>query len=353
MALPVACTPQMATNSASEEPITGMTDGNGTSGGTSLVGTLDAGPVMPDSMDPGQSFSQGLAESSTESETSEESVVDLATSTPEALPVEGPSVEIKVPSKDLEPSLLPLPLAKVDLALAQLAAEADDPVVYEFVRSMLPILAMEGVGADDLDFQPSTEDLLAEEFDMLEAVSDFAVGVRTGMASGVPPKELLIERLSELLERLRNESGLRMGRVELCTSIAGYGDVEVTSPTMAAGRDQEILVYAELDGLDWVSKTNGKVGWDIRYRLQLHQMSDGMVIDPGVESSVSDTLVAPVENNYLWIRYRLPAQDLNAGRYILKLWIREPSTNREDERSIEIDLLPERLIGRTVTVSGS
>ena len=63
-----------------------------------------------------------------------------------------------------------------------------------------------------------------------------------------------------------------------------------------------------------------------------------MVIDPGVESGVSDTLVAPVENNYLWIRYRLPAQDLNAGRYILKLWVREPSTNREDERSIEIDL---------------
>ena len=358
MALATACAPQAATNSASETAITATNDGGESSGGNSLVGSLDAGTIMSDAPDPGQAFSQGLAESSADSEPSEGLPVDLATSVPagsepEGFPLEGPSLAITVPSSDLSPSPLPLPLAKVDLALAQLAAEADDPVGYELVRSMLPILAMEGVGVDDPDFQPSAEDLLAEEFDMLEAVSDFAKGLQTGMVSGTSPKEVLIERLSTLLERLRNESGLRMGRVELCTSIAGYGDVEVASRRMPAGRDQEILVYAELDGLDWVPRTNGKVGWEIRYRLQLHQMSDGMVIDPGVESGVSDTLVAPVENNYLWIKYRLPAQDLNAGRYILKLWVREPSTNREDERSIEIDLLPERLIGRTVSVTGS
>ena len=353
MVLPVACAPQMAPKSSSEAPIMGMTDGEGTAGGTSLVGMLDAGVIMPDSLDPGQSFSQGMAESSAASEPSGETVADLATTAPEERPVDDPMVEIDVPSRDLESSPLPLSLAKVDLALARLAGVADDPVVYEFVRSMLPILAMEGVGADEVDFQPSTEDLLAEEFDLLEAVSEFAIGVRTGMTSGVPPKELLIERLSELLTRLRNESGLRMGRVDLCTSIAGYGDIEIATRTMPAGRDQEILVYAEIDGLDWVPKTDGKVGWEIRYRLQLHQMSDGMVIDPGVESSVSDTLVAPVEDNYLWIRYRLPGQDLNAGRYVLKLWIREPSTNRQDERSIEFDLLPERLLSRTVSAIGS
>ena len=120
--LPAACAPPMATKSASEEPITGIPDARGASGGTSLAGRLDAGSVMSESWDPSQAYSEGLAESSSESETPEESGVELAASSPEdlgseELPVEGPSMEINVPSKDLEPSLLPLPLAKVATAL--------------------------------------------------------------------------------------------------------------------------------------------------------------------------------------------------------------------------------------------
>lgn len=345
----VACAPRNAPTPSLGDPVT-----QEVFEAPSLAGMIDASAIMgPDApWNPGEAYAEGLADSGSDIKTNP--------SDPEALDsagsplvdddlASGTSVEIMLPSGASEPSVLPLPLVEVDQALARLAAGADDPVVYEFVRSMLPILAIEGIAGPGVDFQPSTEDLLADELDMMEAVSEFATEFRSKMTSGAPPRDVLIAGLTTLLERLRNESGLRMGRVELCTSIAGYGDVEVTSQRMPVGRDREILVYAEVKGLDWAERADGLVGWDLRYRLQLHQLSDGMVIDAGVESGVSDALVAPVGDNYLWIRYRLPAGDLNAGRYVLKLWIREPSTNREDERSIEIDLLPARLLGREVS----
>lgn len=322
----------------------------------SFAGKLDTNVVMGSEADwdPGQAYAEGLAESGNGSGLSEvESISAAAEPTPPVETIiESTSGEVLLPAP-LQPSPLPIPLLEVDRALARLAAEADDPVAYEFVRSMLPLLALDGVGRDDLAFQPSSEELLADEVEMLEAVAEFATDISSELASGSSARDALIARLSTLLQRLRNESSLRMGRVELCTSIAGFGDVDVFSHRMPAGQDAQFLVYAELNGLDWTPKADGRVGWEIRYRLQLRQLSDGMVIDPGVESGIADTLVAAVDDNYLWIRYELPASDLNAGRYVLKLSIREPSTGREDERSIEIDLLPDRLLSRSVSVGGS
>ncbi|MCP4833213.1 MAG: hypothetical protein GY895_00475 [Phycisphaera sp.] len=352
VAVPLSCAPATTT-----ETSTPMDSGSNAPAPPSFVGKLDTNVIMGSDADwdPGQAYAEGLAESGDESGRSDAEPVPVAA---EGIPpvetiVDSNSTELVLPVKSSEPSLLPLPLLEVDRALAGLAAEADDPVAYEFVRSMLPLLAVEGVGRDDLAFQPSSEDLLADEVEMLEAVGEFATNIRSELASGSSARDALIDRLTTLLQRLRNESSLRMGRVELCTSIAGFGDVDVFSRRMSAGQDAQFLVYAELNGLDWTPKADGRVGWEIRYRLQLHQLSDGMVIDPGVESGIADTLVAAVDDNYLWIRYELPASDLNAGRYVLKLSIREPSTGREDERSIEIDLLPGRLLGRRSSVGGS
>lgn len=350
-ALPLSCAPSTTT-----DPSTPTAVGSGGPTLSSLAGKLDTNVVMgtDSGWDPGTAYAEGLAESGGDDDgpDPEPASTDAeATSTAETIG-EPVSTVVSLPSA-AEASSLPLPLLEVDRALAGLAADADDPVTYEFVRSLLPLLAVEGVGSDDLEFQPRSEDLLPDEVEMLEAVAAFATDVRVGLASGTSAREALIERLSTLLQRLRNESGLRMGRVELCTSIAGYGDIDVLPRRMTAGEDARFLVYAELKGLDWTPKVDGRVGWEIRYRLQLHQLSDGMVIDPGKESGNANSLVAAVDDNFIWIRYDLPASDLNAGRYILKLSIREPSTGREDERSIEIDLLPGRLLDRSISIGGS
>ena len=248
-----------------------------------------------------------------------------------------------------EAGVLPLSLERIDRELAILAAESSDPMSVELVRAMLPVLAIDRVGGEVPAFAPGTTDLLPEETQILEATSAFARTVRRELAEGSRPvREILMANLTQYLEGIRNDSGMRLGRVELCRSISGFGDIEASPRRFAARTDQDILIYAELEGLDWTSRPQGGVGWELRYRLELHQLSDGMLLDPGVERVAMDVLDAPISENFFWIRYRIPAAELNAGRYVLKLRVEEPSTGRQDERAIELDLLPGGLLDRAI-----
>ncbi|MEE2972407.1 MAG: hypothetical protein VX672_04715, partial [Planctomycetota bacterium] len=214
----------------------------------------------------------------------------------------------------------------------------------------LAILALEELEpGEDIRFAPASRGLLSEEEELLVAVGAFAEALRDRLAGGEDSsRDILLGELQNLLVRLQNDDGLSLGTVEICSSIRGFGDVVPVARRMATGTDHPLLVYAELEGLEWAPRAEaGRVGWQIEHRLELHQLADDMVIDPGVPTKIGQDLAAAVDDTYFWIQYTLPAADLRAGRYILKLWIREPATGREVERSIPIDLLPARLIARS------
>jgi hypothetical protein len=237
----------------------------------------------------------------------------------------------------------------LDRHLLTLAAEADDPMPYELVRAMLAMIMVNGLEGGELDaYRPQTTGLLIEETETLDAVGRFATAIQTRIGGGEEAVQpVLIEELEALLTRLRNEDGFNLGAVEMCSSIQSYGDVVVLPRRLSTGRDRELLVYAELDGLRWSPAAQSrKVGWEIEYRLELHQLADDLVIDPGVLTRQSHALDEPVDDTFFWIRYTLPAADLKAGKYALKLWVREPGTSREVEKSIPIELLPERMLIR-------
>ncbi|MAC18789.1 MAG: hypothetical protein CMJ23_03750 [Phycisphaerae bacterium] len=237
----------------------------------------------------------------------------------------------------------------LDRELLVLAAEADDPMPYELVRAMLAMIMVEGLEGGDLEaYSPRSTGLLIEETETLDAVGQFAKAIQTRLGSGEEAMQpVLVEELESLLNRLRNEDGFNLGAVEMCSSIQSYGDVVILPRRLSTGRDRELLVYAELDGLLWSpADQSRKVGWEIEYRLELHQLADDLVIDPGVLTRQGHALDEPVDDNFFWIRYTLPAADLKAGKYALKLWVREPATSREVEKSIPIELLPERMLVR-------
>ena len=237
----------------------------------------------------------------------------------------------------------------LDRHLLALAGEADDPMPYELVRAMLAMIMVNGLDGGDLQpYSPQSTGLLIEETETLDAVGQFAMAIQTRIGSGEEAiQPVLVEELEALLTRLRNEDGFNLGAVEMCSSIQSYGDVVVLPRRLSTGRDRELLVYAELDGLLWSpADQSRKVGWEIEYRLELHQLADDLVIDPGVLTRQGHALHEPVDDTFFWIRYTLPAADLKAGKYALKLWVREPATSREVEKSIPIELLPERMLIR-------
>jgi hypothetical protein len=248
----------------------------------------------------------------------------------------------------MAPGAPPPSLAELAAFLERLAAVADDPVPYQMAAAILPLVAADAsLGEGLTTFQPAAEQLSTEEVAMCEALATFASAVRGRLDAGDLPREALLFELSELVGRLRQEPELRIGGAEICSAIRGFGDFEPMPHQLKARTDQDVLVYVPLEGLDWIrNAATARHGWRIRHRIELHQLSDGLVVDPGSWTDLAHDLPQPTRDTYFWVRYTIPGSDLAAGRFALKVRVEEPATGREVERTIELELLPERLLAR-------
>ena len=242
----------------------------------------------------------------------------------------------------------PPSLAELAVFLERLAGVADDPVPYQMAAAILPLVAADASLGDGLGpFAPDAAQLSTDEAAMCEALATFAVAIRGRLDAGEPPREALLVELSDLVGRLRQEPMLRIGSAEICSAIRGFGDIEPLPHRLKARADQEVLVYVPLEGLDWIENAaTARHGWRIRHRIELHQLSDGLVVDPGRWTDLAHDLPEPTRDTFFWVRYTIPGSDLAAGRFALKVRVEEPTTGRQVERTIDLELLPERLLAR-------
>lgn len=242
----------------------------------------------------------------------------------------------------------PMSLEAIAEQLHRLAATADDPMPLELVAAVLLLAAEDPEAIENLPIAGETRSqLMSDEVETREAFAAFARAVRTRMDDGEPLRDVLVAELGDLSARLRNEPDLRIGDAEICSAIRAFGDVDVLPHRLPARVDREVLVYVPLEGLEWIEdRAAGRHRWQVRHRVELHQRSDGLVIDPGSWTILDHALPVPTRDTYFWVRYTIPGRDLASGRYALKVRVEEPSTGRQAERTIELDLLPERLVAR-------
>ncbi|NCF40368.1 MAG: hypothetical protein GWP75_09655 [Planctomycetia bacterium] len=78
--------------------------------------------------------------------------------------------------------------------------------------------------------------------------------------------------------------------------------------------------------------------------MELHQVSDRSIADQTDWNRQQTRRAYPVDDNYLLIRYTIPAEDLASALYVLKVRFREPGTKRETETGIQFQLVPRRAI---------
>jgi hypothetical protein len=271
----------------------------------------------------------------------------LSTASVDEMTVEPATAEF-IPTNPDVPLMESRPdLEKIATALRDMAAEADDPVPYHLAESILPLLGVKGLTSSTLgDFEYPEEDLDGAEASMLEEVSVFSATVRARLDGGEPTRSVLIEELERLLDRLERGSRLTIAVAELCSEVRGAGDYELLPRVFASGRDQEVLVYIDLDGEDWSEADGGQWAWAVEWQLELHQIADQSIPHQTKWSRQEIKRAYPVDDNYLLIRYTIPAEDLASALYTLKIRVREPGTRRETERSIQFQLVPRSTIGR-------
>ena len=236
-------------------------------------------------------------------------------------------------------------LQKIQSMLQRLAAEADDPVPYHLAASILPVIGVKGSAeAEPSPFEVPEADLDGEEAAMLGEVAAFASGLRTRIDAGESTKAALLEELEGLLERLERGSRLTIAVAELCREVRGAGDYELLPRVFASGRPQEVLVYVDLNGEEWAEIDGGEWEWAVDWKLELHQVSDQSIADQTGWNRQQTRRAYPVDDNYLLIRYTIPAEDLASALYVLKVRFREPGTKRETETGIQFQLVPRRAI---------
>ncbi len=271
----------------------------------------------------------------------------LSTASVDEMTVEPATAEF-IPTNPDVPLMESRPdLEKIATVLRDMAAEADDPVPYHLAESILPLLGVKGLTSSTLgDFEYPEEDLDGAEASMLEEVSVFSATVRARLDGGEPTRSVLIEELERLLDRLERGSRLTIAVAELCSEVRGAGDYELLPRVFASGRDQEVLVYIDLDGEDWSEADGGQWAWAVEWQLELHQIADQSIPHQTKWSRQEIKRAYPVDDNYLLIRYTIPAEDLASALYTLKIRVREPGTRRETERSIQFQLVPRSTIGR-------
>ena len=272
----------------------------------------------------------------------ETDVTIVAEEAPAGIPV---SIEIGDGAVD---GMETVSLEEIAGQLHRLAAVADDPIPFELVSAMLLMAADDPDALASLPIASEVEgQLMADEIETRDAFADFARAVGRRANEGEPLRDALVAELGNLTDRLRNGPDLRIGDADICEAIRGFGDVDRLPHRLPARIDQDVFVYVPLEGLTWIEDTaTGQHRWQVKHRVELHQLSDGLVIDPGSWSVLDHALPQPTQDSYFWIRFTIPGRDLASGRYALKVRVQETETGRQAERTIEIDLLPERLVSR-------
>ena len=290
--------------------------------------------------------SLGWGEGSEESVEVVTGTIDASTDAADADEAEAESLILARPSARTDPAASPmLEVAALQATLSELAANADDPTPYELAAALLPLVAVpELVDGTYPEYAPRIGDLSSGEELLVLGTADFASTVRTRLDAGESPMVVLASEIERWKEGLREDAGLRISTVALCSAIRGFGDFDEMDPRLPTRADRDALVYVALDDLDWEAVDDGMHRWRIDHRIELRQLSDGFVVDPGRWTTQTHALPEPSRDAFFWVRIRLPIEDLSAGRYGLKIRVREPSTGREVERSLNLELVPPRML---------
>lgn len=142
----------------------------------------------------------------------------------------------------------------------------------------------------------------------------------------------------------------RVSALALCSRVEGFGKytrVESVRPP-GGGRAVPLLVYTQVDGFAYrtrdgaaVGADDGKTEWVIElgqsvvvYRMGADGKSDVQVkVEP--EQSARDVAAFKRRDHFLVQRIELPTP-LVAGKYVVKVTLRDKATGMVDERTAEV-----------------
>jgi hypothetical protein len=220
--------------------------------------------------------------------------------------------------------------------LGELVVSGQDPGASAFALASLETLL-----PDDMKTLVDSDVLSEPERASIDAVRSL-LGSMTSEGAIASPDQVSAQ-LDEIKQQLDAWSGLAIKRAALCTRVDGYGRYETfPSYRFMAGRDQEMIVYTELERFAQTESTGPdglpRYRVELSQRLELYHVADDLNTWNRAAETVRDESRNRLRDYYLTNRVRLPG-NLGVGRYHLKVVMRDLIGEKVAETIIPIEIV--------------
>ena len=151
-------------------------------------------------------------------------------------------------------------------------------------------------------------------------------------------KEQLARELGLTAPKLPGEDDMAIQRLELCQRVSGFGVYDpFPSLSFAAGREQKMIVYVELDKFKPVPANGDYLETRIMQTIELYNEADGTVVWREQPAEVVDRSRNHRRDFFVVQMVTLPAQ-LAIGRYRLKVRVTDAHSGEIAEKTVSLTL---------------
>lgn len=221
------------------------------------------------------------------------------------------------------------------------ASASDAPL-----RHHLTVAIVLGMSAPERSFNPEgLSELTEAEQELVRIVYEQFRVLGQDLEMG-GDSETVVEVLTGLIELVEAEEPFRIARMNLCSWVRDFGDVDVIDPpTFAPTERPRFIWYVELAGVAPQQDTaTGAWLYEFDLRLEMLTRDTGIPVIAPIEGTVRHSASSRINDLFLRDLFDIPA-DLQFDWYTTKLTITDRQTGVQAQKSHELLWVPNLAAG--------
>ncbi len=157
-------------------------------------------------------------------------------------------------------------------------------------------------------------------------------------------RALDVDQVVDRVRRLWDRRPVRIGHVELCRRVRGFGVYEpFEQRVFLAGREQPVIIYAELKHFRAQETNHERYQVKLSQEVVLYNEADGLAVWRQPKVDILDESRNRRHDFFVVQMIRLPAR-LNVGKYLLKVRMTDRISESLDESTIPIQLVADQAL---------
>ena len=233
------------------------------------------------------------------------------------------------------------PSTEMVRALLASAARSDAPLKQHLALAMLMAWV-----TPEKPFEPSgLTELTEQERIVVSIVYDHFKSLGTELDDGGGEADLL-DALTGIIDAVEGESPFQISRMELCSWVRDFGDVDVIEPLTFSPKERPRFIwYVELDGVSPTQNgTTGEWAHEFDVKVEVLTKDTGIPVISPIVDRVRYSSSSRLRDLFLRNMLEIP-QDLQFDWYTTKVTITEVASGIRSQKSLDLLWVPNLAAG--------